>query len=182
MELSMHDIKGLFSGSVDRKKASRLALYLILPLALLLASFVFYGRYASLKKAVEVKKADLKRFSALREDYLKKKTAVDAISVKAAPPGVSNVAVMEALARRIGVKDKIASIKPLEEKLLPGYIDKGLEVKLEGMDLNELINLLYQAEANDYLITVTEFSMKSRFENPDLLDVTLKASFISRAQ
>ena len=42
------------------------------------------------------------------------------------------------------------------------------------------MNFIYHAEAGPVLMVVRELSMKSRFENPDLLDVTMKVSLVTK--
>lgn len=172
-------INGLRKGP-DRKKAYLYAVYVIAPIALLAAGLTLYGSYNSTKKATGAKKRELAAMAALKADYLGKKSMLDALSQRAASPEEAPSAAIEEIAKRTGMKDRIASIKPLEEKSSGGYIDKPVEVRLEGVDLNHLVNFIYQAEAGPKLMVVRELSMKSRFEDPDLLDVTMRVSLVTK--
>lgn len=172
-------LNGLKNGP-DRKKAYLYAVYVIVPLALLAAGLTLYGSYNSTKKAMNAKKKELAAMAALKADYLGKKAMLDAVSQRAASSEEAPVGAIEEIAKRTGVKDRIASIKPLEEKSSPGYVDKPVEVRLEGIDLNHLVNFIYQAEAGPKLMVVRDISMKSRFEDSNLLDVTMKISLITK--
>lgn len=173
-------ITGFLNKRPDRKKAYLYAIYAVIPLALLAAGLTFYGSYASVKKAVQTKKKEVAVMASLKTDYIGKKTVLDSVSQRAAEAGASPVSAIEEIAKRTGIKERIASVKPLEETHSPGYIDKPAEVRLEAVDLNQLVNFIYYAEAGPALMVVRELSMKSRFENPDLLDVTMKVSLVTR--
>lgn len=172
-------MNGFFKGK-DRKKAYLYALYIIIPITVLAAGFSLYGSYASVKKALNAKKREMAAMATLKADYIGKKAVLDAVSQRAASMDESPVTAIEEIAKRTGVRDRVASVKPLDEKNSPGYIDKPVEVRLEAVDLNHLVNFIYQAEAGPKLLVVRELAMKSRFEDPDLLDVTMKVSLVTR--
>lgn len=173
-------LQGAAGLDIDRKKAYRYAAYAAVPLMVLFLAILFYGRYADLKKSVGAASRDLAAMEALRGEYLVKKSILDSMAAKASPSGESAVAVTEGIARTTGISGKIKSIKPLEEKAEAGYAESPVEVRLEGVDMNQLVNFLYRAERGDRLVVVKELSIKERFENKDLLDVVLRASLISR--
>ena len=173
-------LTGFLNGRPDRKKAYLYALYAAIPLAVLAAGLTMYGSYASVKKAVQSKKKEVAVMASLKADYMGKKTVLDMVAQRAAEPGDSPVSAIEEIAKRTGIKERVASVKPLEDVPSPGYTDKPVEVRLEAVDLNQLVNFIYQAEAGSKLMVVRELSMKSRFENPDLLDVTMKVSLVTK--
>lgn len=172
-------LNGLLKGK-DRKKAYLYAVYVIVPMTVLVAGFTLYGSYSATKKAMNAKKREIAAMAALKADYIGKKALLDAVSQRAASMNESPVAAIEEIAKRTGMKDRVASVRPLEEKTSAGYTDKPVEVKLEAVDLNRLVNFIYQAESGPKLMVVRELSMKSRFEDPDLLDVTLRVSLVTK--
>lgn len=171
---------GFLKGSPDRKKAYLYAIYVIVPLALLAAGLTLYGSYSSVKKAVQAKKKEVAVMATMKADYIGKKAVLDAVAQRAADSGTSPVSAIEDIAKKTGIKERVASVKPLEEVPSPGYIDKPVEVRLEAVNLNQLVNFIYHGEAGPVLMVVRELSMKSRFENPDLLDVTMKVSLVTK--
>ncbi|MBI1911426.1 MAG: hypothetical protein HYS21_05440 [Deltaproteobacteria bacterium] len=173
--------KEYFKGGLDRQKAKRLAILAVIPVLILILGYTAVYRYTTIRRGAALKAEDVKRFKALEQEYLVKKAAVDSISRKAlADPGISTVSLLENIGSRIGVKNKITSINPVGETERLGYTEREFEIKIDGIDLNQLVNLLYQTENNTSLLVVREFSMKSRFENPDLLDISLKLSHITK--
>ncbi len=162
----------IFSGR-NRTAAVTIAVALVLCLA---AVYWAIGRYASVSRMASARRADLAKYRSVEEEYLKKKAFVDTKARKAyaSDAAESTVAAIERLGTSVGAKDAFTSLKPLEEKQAAGYSERGVELKLEKIDLNRLVNLLYLIENNRGLFVIREFSMKARFEDPNLMDVSMK--------
>ncbi|MDP2688892.1 MAG: hypothetical protein Q8P48_02150, partial [Deltaproteobacteria bacterium] len=128
-------------------------------------------------RMVGVNTAEFAWLTSQAGEYLEKKASVDITARKAravSAGAVSGITEIEQIGRQVGVRELITSIKPLEERQVGGYLEKGMEVRIEKIDLNRLVSLLYLIENNRSLLVIREFSMKNRFENPNLLDVNLK--------
>ncbi len=162
----------IFSGK-NKWRAVAVAVAVVLCLAI---GYWASGRYISASRMAYAKRADLAKFRSVEEEYLKKKALIETKARKAyASDGAeSAVAAIEKIGTRAGVKESLTSLKPLEEKESAGYTEKGVEVRLERIGLNQLVNLLYLIENNRGLFVIKEFSMKTRFEDPNLLDVSMK--------
>jgi general secretion pathway protein M len=141
-----------------------------------------FKRYTGMKKMVYVKRAELKDFERLAEEYRSKKAVFDYLEKRLISPkgNESPVALLEDIGKRTGIKEKITMLKPVEEKMLKGYIEKGVEMRIDSIDLNQLINLLYKIENHNAFLIIKRFSMKNRFDNPDLLDITLNITLINK--
>jgi len=161
-----------FSGK-NRTTAVVVAVAAVVCLALL---YLGVSRYASVSSKASAKRAELVKFRSVEQEYVKKRSLIEtkARRAYAFDPTESTVATIERIGEKIGVKGSVASLKPLEEKESAGYTERGVELKLEKIDLNRLVNLLYLIENNRGLFVIKEFSMKARFEDPNLLDVSLK--------
>jgi len=143
------------------------------------------SRYRATGRTLAIKKAELERFGTLAGEYLEKKAAIDMAARKARAaidPSGSAITEIERMGERVGASGLITSIKPLEERQAGGYAEKELEVRIEKIGLNSLVNLLYLIENSNSLLVVREFSMKSRFEDPNLLDIRLRISHLTRSQ
>ena len=162
----------IFSGK-NRTAAAIAAVAVVLCLAVV---YWAAGRYASVSRTASARRADFAKYRAVEEEYLKKKAFVDIKARKAYASDVSEstVAAMERIGARVGAKEAFTAIKPLEEKEAAGYTERGVEVRLERIDLNRLVNLLYLLENNRGLFVIREFSMKARFEDPNLMDCSMK--------
>lgn len=176
MKLSGLSIKG-----VDSKALAAVAVAAVVFIAVAWGFYYAHSTVEGLQRRVAAKKSDIATFEALAAEYRERRSSVETVSKKAyARDTAGGVAALEGMAKRVGAGSLIASVKPLGEKSTLGYTERTLEVALEGITLNQLVNLLYLLENDRTLFAVQEFSMDSRFEDPDLLDVTLKIAHITR--
>jgi len=54
-------------------------------------------------------------------------------------------------------------------------------VKLDGLTLNEAVNLLYRLEKGSRPVLVKKANLKTRFDDPALLDLTLTIALLKPA-
>lgn len=176
LEEPFRRLKGL-----AREDAIKSVIWLAAPLIIAVLLAVVYSRYSLARGHALDRKADMERFAALKAEYLAEKAGIDALSRRASAPDSSVVSVVETLAQGIGIRERIVSLKPLGESASAGYVQREAEVRIERVDLNQLVNFLFQAENGRYLIAIREFSMKSRFEDPDLLDAVVRLAHVVKA-
>ena len=153
--------------------------------ALLIVCVFMYATYragASKEKMVEAKKAELASFDRIKAQYLSDLSEISPLQRKLnqTRPGQSVGSIVEETASNIGIRKNVASFKPLEPKSEKRYEQSGVEVKVEGVTLNQLLNLIYGMENHGSLLLVREFFMKSRFDNPDLFDANLHVELVTR--
>lgn len=172
-----------FTLEFDRRKISILLGGVCLFIIFLWIGNAAFKNYTGQKRAVSVKKSELEELRILKEEYLKKKVGFDYLEKRLLSPKGSDspIRILEDIGRKIGIKEKITALKPLEERTIRGYMERGVEMRIDGMDINQLINLLYRIENHSALLIIKEFSMKNRFDNPDLMDITINTSLINRA-
>lgn len=149
----------------------------------LLTGNIVLKKYRGLEKSIIVKKKEMLNFVQLKEEYLRGKNIFDYVERRAlSPRGMeSPITILEGIGIRTGIKEKIIMLKPLEEKMEKGYLERGVNLKIDGIDLNQLINFLYKIENNKALLLIKGFSMKSRFDNPNLLDVDISVAVVSKS-
>jgi general secretion pathway protein M len=153
-------------------------------LALIVAAALFYvSGYARVKRLSAIKLLEHGEFLSLKREFLLKKKAIAPILRKAyvSGEGASTIAVVEEIGGMVGVKEKITALKPLGETKEMGFAVSGVELRIEGIELNQLVNLLYLIENHKTLLVIKDFTLKSRFEDPDLLDVSLKLKRLTRS-
>ncbi|MBI3584437.1 MAG: hypothetical protein HY096_10890 [Nitrospinae bacterium] len=171
-----------FITEFDRRRLFVLLGGISFVIVLLLTGDIVLKKYRGLEKSILVKKKEMLNFVRLKEEYLRKKDMYDYIERRAlSPRGMeSPITILEGIGIMTGIKEKIIMLKPLEEKVEKEYLKRGVNVKVDGIDLNQLINFLYKIENNKALLLVKGFSMKSRFDNPNLLDVDISVAVISK--
>lgn len=180
--MELRQLSTYFTGIDARQNVVRALLAVLVFIFAVWAGLTVQARFTAVKKLSVVKKAELERFAGVAQTYLRKKGAVDAISKRAyaANGDKSTIAVLEDIARSAGAGERIVSVKPLGESERLGYTEKTFDLKLDSVDLNTLVNLVYAIENHRTLLQVREFSMKSRFEDPNLLDISIKITHLAK--
>lgn len=85
------------------------------------------------------------------------------------------------LIEEIGIKGKSSQIKPLKGAEGPGFVEDAAEVKIEGVTANEAVNLLHHLEKGIRPVLVRKALIKSRFDDPARLDLTLNIALLKAA-
>ncbi len=75
--------------------------------------------------------------------------------------------------------DKVSSVKPVNSG---NPLESSAEVLMEGMDINEVTNVLYALENAPMLIVVRRAHIKSSFLNPGFLDLSMTLSLLRPEQ
>ena len=171
-----------FITEIDRRRLFILLGGISFVIVFLLSGNIVFKKYRELEKSILAKKKEMLNFVQLKEEYLREKDKFDYAERRAlSPRGMeSPITILEEIGIRAGIKEKIIMLKPLEEEMEKGYLERGVNVKIDGIDLNQLINFLYIIKNNKALLLINGFSMKSRFDNPNLLDVDISLAVISK--
>ena len=83
---------------------------------------------------------------------------------------------LEEAAKTALIRDRITSMQPQQTSPAQGYKETAVEVRLEGVLLQELLALLVNLENSPYLIQVKRVQLRPRFEAPHLLEATVLVS------
>ena len=81
----------------------------------------------------------------------------------------------------IGIKGKNSQIKPLKGEERPGFVEDAAEIKIEGLSANEAVNLLYRLEKGTKPVVIKKANLKTRYDDPSKLDVTLNIALLKPA-
>ncbi|WP_298268617.1 general secretion pathway protein GspM [Geobacter sp.] len=80
-----------------------------------------------------------------------------------------------------GIKGKSLRITPVKGEERPGFVEDAAEVKIEGVSANEAVNLLYRLEKGPRPVIVRKALLKTRFDDPSRLDLTLTVVLLKAA-
>lgn len=164
----------LRDAGMDRKTAVRAGAAAVGFLVVLWMVWSALGALSDTARKVEAARSDLEDFRVLAREYAGLRAEVDTVSRRAfAGQGESTIALVEEAASRIGVSGNLASIEPGGERTVRGYTERTFTVEVEGVTLNQLVNLLYLLEKGRALVRVRDFSMESTFEDPEILDASM---------
>ena len=129
-------------------------------------------RYARLAQAARV---DLVQFSEYAAQYRTLRSSLEKMEreVASRSSDISLLAAMESSARKLGLADKIASMKPFTSELESGMVQSSVEMRIEKVDLNGLVRFIEAIESGPHMAATTRLRIKTRFDDSTLLDTTL---------
>lgn len=136
------------------------------------------GRLSELDARIARRQVELGQLAALRAQYAQLKAQVDQVEARIAEARgtFSILSFLEGQAVRLGIRDRIASMRPQTTPLFDRYRETAVEVRLERVSLNQLVNYLYQLEATPQRLVIKRLNIRTRFDNPAQLDVTFQVA------
>jgi hypothetical protein len=154
---------------------------------LFLAALLFYlivispalSRQELLSKNIAKRKQDLVRISEIKGKWQNfQKDRIDVQEAIKGRGGFTLLSYLEAVTREIGIDQRIQYIKPVtfpegEGKLKP----EGIEISLDGVNMEQLVNFLYRIEYSGKLLHVKRIKiLRASKEKTSLLKVTLQVN------
>jgi general secretion pathway protein M len=82
------------------------------------------------------------------------------------------------LVEEIGIKGKNSQIKPLKGEERPGFVEDAAEVRIEGLSVNEAVNLLHRLEKGAKPVVIKKANLKTRYDDPAKLDISLTLALL----
>lgn len=138
----------------------------------------FSSQMDKLERRAEDLERDLARVQALRNEYIESKREINEIAQKIKKEDEALISVVESILVRERINRGNFSIKDINvrsssEEL---YNQTSVEVDIKKMPLNDLINVLYRIQTRSTFLKISDLRMSSRFDSPDLLDVSFRVS------
>ena len=127
---------------------------------------------------VAAKERELQEVVKLQREYLAAKTEVERVQ-SAAGPGFSPVSFLENLTNNTVGQDKVLAITPVGQERQAGITLETIELKLGGVSLREIVDLLYKIDSTGAMLHPTRLSIKKRFKDPYTFDVFLTTQAIN---
>ncbi len=153
----------------------------ILIVGFLFAEFLILpkvDRLAQLDRLIPEKEKELQSFGRLSQIYQEGREQLDHINGKLQkqPPHFSLISYIEKLTITKRLQDSIVGLRPQVSAPFEGFQETTVEVVLEALTLSQTVSLIQELEDSPYHIQIKQFSMKSRFSDPSLLDVRIVVS------
>jgi hypothetical protein len=76
------------------------------------------------------------------------------------------------------LSQKVKSVKSTEARDRKYAVEEEAEVELEKVNMNEMTNIFYRIENGPFLLSVRKSDIKTNFENPALLNITMTVDLI----
>jgi general secretion pathway protein M len=100
------------------------------------------------------------------------------------PPATAQfslLAFMEEAATSVQIRDRIAGMQPQAPTTLQGYQETAVDLRLDGIQLPQLLALLVALEQAPYEVQVRHLQIKPKYDNPINLDATLRIVTYAKA-
>jgi general secretion pathway protein M len=92
---------------------------------------------------------------------------------------LSPFAFLEGLTTSTLGREKLAAINPIGREERGGMTREAIELKLSGVSLQELVDLLYKIDVAGTTLRCTNLAIKKRYKDPYTFDVTLTANALN---
>ena len=173
-----------------RHLAARERMLLTMGGAVVVASLVFLllvdpllARIDRLERQTFRKSKDRIELSALAAEYALKQARLDKLEQRL-PSGdgqFSLLAFMEEAAASVQIRDRIVGMQPQQGTTQQGYQETAVDLRLDGIQLPQLLALLVALEQAPYDVQVHHLQIKPKYDNPVNLDATLRIVSYAKA-
>jgi general secretion pathway protein M len=170
-------MKAFFSNLSARERWLVLGAVVFVGLALIFALIVnpaLEKKQRYIRMALD-KRQDLAQFREYASEYRSLQSSLAEIEKKVASSSsdTSLLAAMESNARKLGLAERIASMKPFTSELDSGMVQSSVEMRVEKIDLKGLVEFMEAIETGPNMAVTTRLRIKTRFDDPALIDTTI---------
>jgi general secretion pathway protein M len=164
---------------LDNRTRIRMGIGIALLLSLAIILSMANDRIGRLKKQLAARGADVAEMLVLKQRYQQANAVARKLAnrLEATRPDDSPARIID----EIGIKGKGSQIKPLKGEERGGYLEDSAEVKLDGLTLNEVVNLIFRLEKGTRPVVIKKALLKTRFDDPARLDLTLTIALLKAA-
>lgn len=136
-----------------------------------------------LERQAQRKYKDSQELVHVAQDYHLKQARLAKIEERMPPPAAqfSLLAFMEQVTTATQVRDRIVGMQPQSPTVIQGYQETAVDLRLDGVQLPQILALLVALEQAPYDIQVRHLQIKPKYDNPVNLDATLKIVSYAKA-
>lgn len=148
---------------------------------LIILAFEMTSYLSSKKKELYTLKKEYKEMQLEKEEFIKINKKVSKLQNKMSITNVKDVVqAIDEVFSSIGLKHKISSVKPIAKGGMENIKEQQAEVHIEKVNMNEMVNIFYKIENAPFLLVVKNAKLKTSFENPELINIMLTVSLITK--
>lgn len=168
-------IQRLLASERDRK-----AVLLGAAALFILIIYIIFQSYSSGKATLEKRAAaleeDLKKIESLRSEYIQSKRKMEEATRRIRTEDEALISVVEKVLVDAQVDRSSFSISSRTDTSGDLYDEKSVDVDIKKLSLNKAVDLLYKIQTNPNFLKVSKFRIRTRFDNPNLLDASFRVS------
>ena len=96
--------------------------------------------------------------------------------------GTSAFSSIESIVTRLGFRDKLVAMRPQPAGEREGMQVETVATRIDGIDLTQLVQLLKSFKSSNTLLNVNSMQIRTRFDDPSLLDTELQVETLKRSR
>lgn len=174
----MHVLRERWRHLSDRERAIVFAggVILLLSLAFVLIVDPLLAKLDRLDRQALRKQKDFQELATLAQDYAVKRARLERIErrLPSADSPFSLLTFLEETAQQTRVRDRLTGMQPQVQTTAQGYRETAVDLRLEGVQLPELLALLVAIEQAPYDVHIRHLQIRPKFDNPVNLDATVR--------
>jgi general secretion pathway protein M len=174
----MHTIKERWQHLAARERTIVLVGGIVIGLSLLFVLVVdpLLAKLDQLERQAVRKQKDIRELAVLSQEYAGKRARLEKAEQRmpSADSHFSLITFMEEAATTTHVRERIAGMQPQVQALAQGYQETAVDLRLEGVQLPELLALLVAIDQAPYGLQVKHLQIRPKFDNPVNLDATIR--------
>jgi len=133
----------------------------------------------SLKRERNTLRSQQKEMLLLSGEYAVLKNTVAAVEAKKSLTKVEGIVqAVDEVFKSIGLGQKVKSVKSTGTREKKYVSEEEAEVAVEKVTMNEMVNILYRIENAPMILSVRKTTIKTAFDNPSLLNITMTVGLI----
>ncbi|MFQ5580289.1 MAG: hypothetical protein ACE5FZ_06725 [Nitrospiria bacterium] len=136
-----------------------------------------WERMSLLERLIPRKENEVREFVQLKDEYLRISEGIRNIEERLPTENkFSPLSFLEEKAARNQIRSNIAYIRPLAPQVHASYREILVEVKVQNVTLARVIPFLNAIETAPYTLRIKRLSLKTRFSDPTLMDISFLVS------
>ncbi|MBW1779159.1 MAG: hypothetical protein JRL30_00275 [Deltaproteobacteria bacterium] len=138
--------------------------------------FPFFDKRDAIKRGIAAKRIGLKEMIALRAEYESYRKGAAGIQdyLMRRKKGFTLFSFLEKAAGRAKVKDHIKYMKPSGSRGNGRFKESMVEMKLDGINLKQLVDYLYLIESPENVVSIKRISIRDSKGAPGYLDAVMQ--------
>jgi len=134
--------------------------------------------YAQLNNKIENNKNEIIKITHLRNQHQETNRQLSAVKaqLEKIPKDFSVISFIEDLANKENIRENIGSQKPKTVGLNEDYDETYVEIQMDNVKLSKLINFINKIENSGHLLKVKRLRIKTRYDDRNLLSVTMQVT------
>ncbi len=146
---------------------------------LFIACVVLFEISLSLKRQNTILRSRQKEMLLLSQEYSDLKNIISAVEARKSLTKMEGIVqAVDEIFKSMGLQQKVKSVRSAGTKEKKYSSEEEADVSVEKVTMNELVNILYKMENAPMILSVRKTSIRSSFESPSLLNVTMTVGLI----